>query len=137
MQSAAGKLEKAIREGQDSVPVLLEQFANALRVQIAALDQALHDSKLVPPAEVLPTPVNGENVTLAIVRLKALLEAGDSDAQEAFRTLQGITASVIEKPYLDTLAETINNFDFENALLRLDEVSRLCEATMGRQHERG
>ena len=132
MQSAAGKLEKAIREGHDSVPVLLEHFANMLRLQIAGLNQALHDSELAPPAEVLPTPVNGENVTLAIARLKALLEADDGDAQEAFRTLQGIRASAIEKPYLDTLGETINNFDFETALLKLDEVSRLCEANMGR-----
>jgi signal transduction histidine kinase/CheY-like chemotaxis protein len=133
VQVAAQKLERTIREGQDSVPELLEQFANTLRVQIAALNQALHDSELAPPAEVPPTPFNGENVTLAIVRLKALLEASDIDAQEAFRTLRGVTASAIEKPHLDALGETINNFDFETALLKLHEVSRLCEAAMGKK----
>ena len=132
----AQKLEKAIREGQDSVPVLLEQFANTLSVQIAALNQALQDSALAPPPEVPPTPFNGENVSLAIVRLKALLEASDGDAQEAFRTLQSAAASAIEKPYLDALSETINDFDFETALLKLDEVSRLCEVATGREHER-
>ena len=80
-QSAARKLEKAIREGQDSVPVLLEHFANTLSVQIAALNQALQDSALAPPPEVPPAPFNGENVSLAIARLKALLEASDGDAQ--------------------------------------------------------
>jgi signal transduction histidine kinase/CheY-like chemotaxis protein/ligand-binding sensor domain-containing protein len=136
VEFAAQKLEKAIREGQDSVPELLEQFANTLRVQIAALNQALLNSELVPPAEVLPTSFNGENVTLAIVRLKALLEASDIDAQEAFRTLRGVAASAVEKPYLDALGESINDFDFENALLRLDEVSRRCEAATGSRNER-
>jgi signal transduction histidine kinase/ligand-binding sensor domain-containing protein/DNA-binding response OmpR family regulator/HPt (histidine-containing phosphotransfer) domain-containing protein len=136
VQFAAQKLERAIREEQDSVPELLEQFANTLRVQIAVLNQALSDLELVPPAEAPPKPFNGENVTLAIVRLKALLEASDIDAQEAFRTLRVMAASAIEKPYLDALGETINNFDFETALLKLDEVERLCEAAMGRKHER-
>jgi signal transduction histidine kinase/ligand-binding sensor domain-containing protein/DNA-binding response OmpR family regulator/HPt (histidine-containing phosphotransfer) domain-containing protein len=136
VQDAAQKLEKAIRERQDSVPALLDQFANKLRVQIGALTQALHDSELVPPAEKPPTLFNGENLSLAIVRLKVLLEAGDSDAQEAFRTLQGAAANAIEELYLDPLGETINDFDFETALLKLDEVSRLCEAAMGRKHER-
>jgi signal transduction histidine kinase/CheY-like chemotaxis protein/ligand-binding sensor domain-containing protein len=130
VQSAAQKLEKAVREGEDSVPALLEQFANTLRVQIAALNQALQDSELARPAEVLPTPFNGETVTLAIVRLKALLEANDGAAQDAFGTLRGAAAAAIESPYLDALGESINDFDFENALLKLDEVSRRCEAAM-------
>jgi signal transduction histidine kinase/ligand-binding sensor domain-containing protein/DNA-binding response OmpR family regulator/HPt (histidine-containing phosphotransfer) domain-containing protein len=133
VQSAAQKLERAIREEQDSVPELLEQFANTLRLQIGTLNQALPDLELVTAAEVPSTPFNGENVTLAILRLKALLEASDIDAQEAFRTFRVMAASEIEKGYLDALGETINDFDFETALLKLDEVSRLCEAAMGKK----
>jgi PAS domain S-box-containing protein len=137
VQSAAEKLEKAVRERQDSIHVLLKQFANTLRAQIVAIKGALHDSELEPSGEVPPAPFNGENARLAIARLKALLEASDGDAVEALGTLTSATASAIEKTYLETLGEAINNFDFESALLKLDEVSRLCEAVMGRHHERG
>jgi HPt (histidine-containing phosphotransfer) domain-containing protein len=42
VQSAARNLEKAIRDAQDSIPTLLEQFAITLRVQVDALSAAVH-----------------------------------------------------------------------------------------------
>ena len=41
VQSAAQKLEKAIREGQDSVATLLDAFATLLGTQVHAIEQAL------------------------------------------------------------------------------------------------
>ena len=44
VQSAAQKLEKAIREGHDSVSALLDEFASLLGTQVHAIEKALHAS---------------------------------------------------------------------------------------------
>jgi hypothetical protein len=53
----------------------------------------------------------------------------DGDAEEAFRGLREVVASVIEKPQLDALGQSINDFDFEAALLKLDEIAESCKQT--------
>jgi hypothetical protein len=116
-------LEKVLREESDSVPAVLDQFAIALRIQVTAIEQALNDSAAARPTEVAIPPFNRENANVAIGRLKALLEASDGDAQDAFESLRGAVESAVEKPYLDALSETINNFDFEAALMNLDELA--------------
>jgi signal transduction histidine kinase/CheY-like chemotaxis protein len=123
VQSAAQKLENVLREESDSVPAVLDQFAIALRVQVTAIEQALNDSAAARPAEVPTAPFNRENANLAIGRLKALLEASDGDAQDAFGGLRATVEGVVEQRYLDALSETINNFDFEAALMKLDELA--------------
>jgi HPt (histidine-containing phosphotransfer) domain-containing protein len=131
VQSAAQKLEKALHEGSDSVPAVLDQFAITLRVQVAAIEQALNDSVAATPAEVPTRPFNREKAKVAIVRLKELLQASDGDAQDAFGTLRGAVEGVVEKPYLDALSETINNFDFEVALISLDELAGRLQEKQG------
>ena len=133
VQSAAQKLENAIRHEQESVPALLDQFATTLRVNVTLINDALRDDAALP-AEA-PAPFNGESAAVAIARLRTLLEASDGDAQEAFRTLQTAVAGTVQKPYLDTLSETINDFDFEAALVKLDEIARLCEPNRSQQNE--
>jgi HPt (histidine-containing phosphotransfer) domain-containing protein len=126
VQSAAQKLEKAIREAEDSVPVLLEQFATRLNIQVATINKALHDSVPAQPVEVPTAPFNEERATAAIAHLKALLEASDGDAEEAFRSLHNAVVGVVEKPQLDALSASINDFDFEEALVKLDEIAQCC-----------
>ena len=128
VHSAAQNLEKAIREQQPSVPSLLEQFAIILRKQIASIDEALGQPASTTPAEVPGPRVNGANASVAIARLKALLEASDADAQEAWRSLREALAGSVDKPRLDALSDNISDFDFEAALAKLDEISRICGA---------
>src|SRR5580658_5562333 len=85
VQSEAQKLEKAIREGKDSVAALLGAFGTALSAQAHAIDQALRESASAPPEKTLPSAFNGEPAAAAIARLKSLLDASDGDAEEAFR----------------------------------------------------
>ena len=127
VQSSAQKLEKALREAQDSVPALLEQFATRLNVQVAAIKRALHDSAPAQPEKVPTAPFNEESATVAIAHLRALLEASDGDAEEAFRSMHDAVAGVVEKPRLDALSASINDFDFEAALVKLDEIAQCCE----------
>jgi signal transduction histidine kinase/CheY-like chemotaxis protein len=126
VQSTAEKLEKAIRGGQSSVPSLLNQFADALGSQINKINQALDHTPVAQPTEARTAPFNGETATLAIGRLKSLLEASDGDAQEAFYVLRGAAVGVVDQKSLDSLGETISDFNFDAALLKLDEIARLC-----------
>src|SRR5277367_3271193 len=126
VQSSAQKLEKAIREGHDSVSSLLPEFAALLSMQSDAIRQALHEETPLKPEKVRTSPVNGEAASDAISRLRSFLEASDGAAEEAFRNLQNVVEGAIEKPQLDALGASINDFDFEAALVKLDEIAKIC-----------
>jgi hypothetical protein len=81
-------------------------------------------------------PFDGEAAVAAIGRLKRLLEASDGDAEESFRSLQNAVAGVVEKRYLDDLSASIDDFDFDAALVKLDEIAERCVG-MGRTNEPG
>ena len=133
VQSAAQKLEKAIREGQESVAVLLDAFATGLSIQIHAIERALSESAPIRLDERPPSLFNGEMASAAIARLKSLLDASDGDSEEAFRSLQDAVSSIVDRPHLDDLSASISDFDFEAALMKLDGIADLCCATKGRQ----
>jgi CheY-like chemotaxis protein len=125
VQAAAQKLEKAIRESDASSSALLDQFAIALRLHVNAISDALQD--LAPEPELPPAAFDAARAASAVGQLRALLEASDGDAQEAFQQLRDSVAAAVEKSQLDALNESINNFEFEQALSRLDEIAHLCE----------
>ena len=56
VQSAAQKLEKAIREGQDTVSALLDEFAGLMDTQVHAIEQALRESAPAQSEEAQPSP---------------------------------------------------------------------------------
>jgi two-component system, sensor histidine kinase and response regulator len=125
LQAAAQKLEKAIRESDPSSSALLDQFALALRMHVNAISEALHDS--APEPESPPEAFDAARAASAVSQLRTLLEASDGDAQEAFQQLRDSVAAAVEKSDLDALNESINNFEFEQALAKLDEIAHLCE----------
>jgi len=124
VQSAAQNLEKGIREGQDSVRMLLDQFAITLRVHVNSITQALPDSA---PSQPVTVPFDRERAASAVSRLEALLEANDGESQEAFQVLHEAVGGVVDTRHLDDLSETIDNFEFEQALLKLQEIAQLCQ----------
>jgi two-component system, sensor histidine kinase and response regulator len=126
VQSAAQAVEKAIRASQDSVPALLDQFAGAMRLETAAITKALESSRCEPPASVPIQPFNEQEATLGIDRLRALLAASDGDSQDALEYLRAAVAEVVDKQLFDSLKESIDNFEFDAALARLDEIARIC-----------
>jgi hypothetical protein len=85
--------------------------------QVNAIERALRDSAVAQPVEA---------AVAAISRLRTLLEASDGDAEEAFRSLHAALAGAVETPQLDALNASINDFDFEAALVKLDEIAEHC-----------
>jgi two-component system sensor histidine kinase/response regulator len=129
VESAAQKLERAIRDGQDSASTLtlLDQFAVTLRVHINSIRRALPDSALAQKLGARAVPFDRERTVRALNRLKTLLEANDGDSQDAFEVLHDAVAGVVDRTHLDALSETINHFEFERALAKLEEIVALCE----------
>ncbi len=111
---------------RDRSRLVLAEFANVMGTQVHAIEEALSDSATAPSEEVRTSPFNGEAAAGAIARLRVLLEASDGDAEESFRSLQDAVAGVVEKPYLDVLSASINDFDFDAALVKLDEIAERC-----------
>jgi hypothetical protein len=132
----AQKLEKALRDGEGNVSTVLVEFASVIGTQVQAIEKALRDSATAKPETVQTAPFDRKAAAAAIARLKTLLEASDGDAEESFRSLQDAVAGVVEKPYLDGLSASINDFDFDAALVKLDEIAERCVG-MGRTNEPG
>ena len=135
LHAAAERLEIAIREAADSVPNLLDDFATTLQKEAAAINQALSGPLVEEATEVSTVSLCGEDAKQAIDRLKKLLEASDGDAREAFEDLQRIVAGIAAKPQLDALSDSIDNFDFETALTRLNEVAQIYERSRNTQND--
>jgi PAS domain S-box-containing protein len=126
VQSAAQRVEKAIREGQDSVTVPLDALATVLRAQVDAIEQSLQLAAPAQPEEVVLSPFDREAASAAIARLHSLLDTSDGDSEEAFHNLRDAVSSIVDKPDLDALSASISDFDFEAALARLDGIAEQC-----------
>ena len=97
-----------------------------LSTQVDAIEKALRKSAAAQPEAMPTSPFNGEMASGAIARLRSLLRASDGGAEEAFRSLQGAVAGVVEKPHLDALSASISDFDFKAALVKLDGIAEQC-----------
>jgi PAS domain S-box-containing protein len=124
VQFAAEKLEKAIREGDEAVPVILEDFAAVLRPQAEAIERAL--GKATTPTPEIESNKNFDPVAASreVARLRSLLEDSDGASGQTFRNLQSVLSGKVEKSQLDALSAQLGNFDFPGALRKLDEIAQ-------------
>jgi CheY-like chemotaxis protein len=123
VQSAAQKLEKAIRDRHESIPSALNEFAASLGTQVVAIRQALHESPPGTPDPARTSPFNREAAADAIARLRGLLEASEGAAQEAFYSLREALEGTVEESQLNALGGLIHDFDFDAALLKLNRIA--------------
>jgi CheY-like chemotaxis protein len=125
VSAAAEKLERAIREMDAAVPPLAEEFTLVVNRQVQAIHHAMRDDMPDRPAEEGGSAAfNAQAASAAIAHLKALLESSDRDAPEFFVALQGILAGTCDKTRLTALGAAINEFDFEEARKKLDEIEK-------------
>jgi PAS domain S-box-containing protein len=122
--AAAEKLERAIRDADPIDPAPLEEFTLVLSRQVQAIRQAMREVTPDQPADELRVKnFDARAASAAIARLRALLESSDGDAADAFLAVRNILEGTPEKSRLDVLNAAISNFDFDNALLKLDEIA--------------
>ena len=137
--AAAEKLERAIHDAEAVEPALLEEFTLVLRRQVQAIRQAMHEVTTDPPADEPKVKDFDERAaSAAIARLRGLLESSDGEAADSFLAVKNILVGTAERSRLDLLSTAVSDFDFEEALLRLDEIAEICGAdSKEKTHHRG
>jgi HPt (histidine-containing phosphotransfer) domain-containing protein len=122
---AAEKLEGAIRREEADRFRLFEEFTLVLKHQVQAIRQAIFDAGLGQEAKWEKSETfDAQSATTAIAHLRALLETSDGNAAEAFLAVENILARRVDKSRLEALSTAISEFDFEGALLKLNEITR-------------
>ena len=124
-------MEDALRDGDGRASAMLVEFAGLMGVQVHTIEKALRDSASPGPEKIRTSPLNAEAATVAIARLRILLEAGDGDADESFQSLQDAVGGAVEKTHLEELSASISDFDFDAALVKLDEIANRCTTKWG------
>jgi PAS domain S-box-containing protein len=122
--AVAEKLEKAIREADLVVPALLEEFAQILNRQVQAIQQAIHDVTANGLKKEQSADFDTQAASVAIAHLRALLESSDADAVEAFLAVENILTGTVDKAMMGALGTTIGEFDFQGALLNLNQITK-------------
>ena len=56
--------------------------------------------------------------------MRQLLDASDGDSEETFRTLQSTLSGHVEKTRLDALSADIGDFEFSEAIKKLDDITK-------------
>jgi CheY-like chemotaxis protein/HPt (histidine-containing phosphotransfer) domain-containing protein len=124
IHASAEKLERALRDGDASTPAALKEFALLLGPQVEAIRRALGSG--APTDSATATPYDAAAARAAIGRLRKLLESSDGGAADAFADLFGALAGAVGRPRLEALGESINEFDFQGALSKLDAIAGEC-----------
>jgi len=123
--AAAEKLERIIHHGDPVEPALLNEFALVHSDQVQAIQQAMQEMTEELPREDNFEDFDAQAALAAIARLRVLLAASDGASGEAFLAVESILAGTVERSRLDALSKTISEFDFDAALLKLDDVADL------------
>jgi two-component system, sensor histidine kinase and response regulator len=124
IQFAAEAVEKAIRLQDPATPALLAEFSSLLRVQVQALTEALAKNKPVSPPSDTSRKFDPEAATVAFEHLRRFLKASDGEAEDAFLTLQEAIVGRVAPTRLDALCNAIRDFEFEAALMELEELAK-------------
>jgi two-component system sensor histidine kinase/response regulator len=123
--TAAGKLERAIREGDAVVPAVLGEFTQVLSRQIQSISQAISDvTPAQPVRDKKDVSFDAQAALASLARLRGLLESSDGDAAESFLAVENILEGTLDISRLDALRAAINQFDFEGALVKLNEIAK-------------
>jgi CheY-like chemotaxis protein len=126
VQAAALALDTAIHEGREFIPAMLDTLTRTMRRQAEAITRALQQTTPAAEKESQAFPYNEAVASEAITRLRKLLETSDGSAEEAFRDLLKSVDGAVDKAPLDSLRAFIDEFDFEAALAKLEEIAHTC-----------
>jgi PAS domain S-box-containing protein len=121
---SAGSLEKAIRDAQTGLEHLIRDLASVMNRQVQIIRSALLASSVTAGKQLAVRPADPSKVIAAMTRLKELLEVNDADASEAYATLAFLLRDTVDTSRLEALGAAVKSYDFQTALIRLDEISK-------------
>ena len=118
----AGKIENEIRDSHNNVQESIKELSSLLDRQVQSIRSAL---TVTAPDSITSSACHSAPDTLAAMdRLKALLESNDADAPATYAALAEMLAGKIDIPQLEALGAAVNGFDFDDALCRLQEITK-------------
>ena len=121
----AGKIENAIRDSEDHLQESSKELSSLLDWQVQSIRSAL--TVAAPASGASSGPHSASDILAAMDQLKALLEANDADAPASYTALAEMLSGRIETTQLDALGSAVNGFDFDEALTRLQEITKKYE----------
>ena len=122
----AGKLQSAIHDSRDDVDVLFEGFSWELDRQVQAIQRTLRAQSLVQQGGEGHRRFDPVEALAIVARLRAMLETSDADAADTYRKLAEILRGTADTTRLDALGAAVNGFDYDAALLKLEEIAKEC-----------
>jgi two-component system, sensor histidine kinase and response regulator len=120
VQAAAGKLERACRQGasQESLRPLLARVTESLDSVLAALDRLpREDAGESAPAA---APVGFDQVLPALLQLRKFIKESDSEAGDLAMQLTVQLRGTAVETQMKQLSSTLEAFDFDQALERVE-----------------
>jgi HPt (histidine-containing phosphotransfer) domain-containing protein len=121
VQLTAEKIERSLREGETAAPSLLDEFRSTLSGVVKAIQAALTGTSA--PAVQTQKPFHLEAAAAAGLKLRDLINANDGAAAEALTQFEQALAGTGDRPQIEALRSAIQDFDFDAALARLDEIT--------------
>jgi len=78
------------------------------------------------PPEAPASAFRAETAAPLVARLRALLEAKDGDAADAVEPVVEVLEAAVDAKLLAALRNSVGEFDFQGALVTLDEIATVC-----------
>ena len=118
VQEVAGRVERAIRDKDAAVPVLLAELDAVLAPQVLAIRHALGTAT----APTVASGANAADTSAAIAKLRQLIAANDGDAGDAVHDVAAALAGRVDEQQIAALRDAITAFDFDTAASALDKI---------------
>ncbi len=123
LQQEAEKLEQVLVEKEAVEVRLPNSFDKAFNALLNGLSMLLHDKKSVPSiaaedAQVVP---EGDRDDL-FMQLQQMLREGNPDARKLLKQLEQFALETNQQKHLEQINARLNEYDFDNALLLLEEL---------------
>jgi signal transduction histidine kinase/DNA-binding response OmpR family regulator/HPt (histidine-containing phosphotransfer) domain-containing protein/CHASE3 domain sensor protein len=126
VQASAAKVEKAIRDKENSLPELLAELKSLQEPQVARIQAALGVNAEAPAVADAFAP---EKATAAVARLMSLIDANDGDSAEAVQEVATALAGKVDRSRLDDLRASVDEFNFDAARTKLTQIASDCHLT--------
>jgi two-component system, sensor histidine kinase and response regulator len=130
---AAGNLEAAIRKSEDGLEEMVKELGYALSGQARMIQESLKAATAVRAR--CDRAADASEVSAAVAQLEGLLEANDADASQAYAYLGELLEGTVDPSQLAPLAAAVNGFDFETALVKLNEIAKQYRANQKQEKD--
>lgn len=121
IQQAAQSLEKAIEQhALEQIEAELPEFAADMEKILTAIDEFEAQQQSEAGSDTAPNHISTAEAMEFLANLKALLQDDDGAAEDCFNENRSRIQSMISTSVLEDLADHIENFDYDSALVDVE-----------------